>query len=335
MSGRVFHAPLLTNHAGFELQKIFRRSSKSSDNPIIPFPICRSYEEIIEDPEIELVVVNLPDTLHFRFTELALMAGKHVVVEKPFTVNSKEAGRLNQLAKQYKCVLSVFHNRRWDSDFLTIQKVLDHGRIGRPIEFEAHYDRFRPDLVPNTWKEHKEEGSGILYNLGSHLIDQAIQLFGMPDWVTADIGLVRQASAVPDYFTLLMRSGPVRIILKSSYLVADPGPKFILHGEGGSFIKHGADPQEEELSRGGSPLDAGFGVEPISMQGTLTRYRNGALKKECVESETGCYMAYYDQVYDAIRKQGTDYVTGAEGAGVVRVIEAAIESDRSGRRIPI
>ncbi|HRG79555.1 MAG TPA: Gfo/Idh/MocA family oxidoreductase, partial [Cyclobacteriaceae bacterium] len=202
MSGEVFHAPLIHAHPGFELTTVVQRSKNTAKDHYPTCNVVRSVDEAIADPAIELIIVNTPNELHFPQTVQALQAGKHVVVEKPFTVTIKEADDLITLAKKLNKTLTVFQSRRWDGDFLTLKKVIDNKWVGRIVEFEAHYDRFRNYIEPNSWKEEAGAGKGILYNLGSHMLDQVLVLFGMPNEVDARIGTQRTGGRVDDFYDI-------------------------------------------------------------------------------------------------------------------------------------
>lgn len=335
MSGRVFHEPLLRTHSGFFVSRILSRSHTQFPGLDPSVRIDSDYEEILNDPKVELVVVNLPDPLHKPYGLKALEAGKHVVMEKPFTLTVSEGEELIQKAREKNGVLAVFQNRRWDSDFLTVCDLVDQGALGEIKEFEAHFDRFRPIPPRNTWKEDKEMGTGVLYNLGSHLIDQALVLFGWPEAVWADIDRMRNPSAVTDYFMIELVYPNRKVWLHSSYLVAEPGPKFILHGTGGSFYKWGQDVQEAQLNQGITPDYEGYGIEPEEMAGNLFQIHDPGSSKTIIPSRVGNYAAFYDQIYRAIREDQTEYVDAEQGLQVIRIIAAAKESQRTGRRIEL
>ena len=205
MSGLVFHGPLLKANEGFIVRKVLERTKRLSEEMFPDSEIVRDYTQILEDPEIDLVVVNTPDKLHYSMTKQALEARKHVVVEKPFTISVEEGKELIELSKRNDRILTVFQNRRWDSDFLTVQKIVNEGWLGRIVEFEIHFDRYKDSIQENTWKEDPETGTDVLYNLGSHLIDQALVLFGFPQSVFADLKKVRKGSRVVDYFHIHMK----------------------------------------------------------------------------------------------------------------------------------
>ena len=234
MSGQVFHAPFISTNPHFELCKIVERSKELSKERYPDATIVRSFEELIKDPAIELIVVNTPDSTHYEYARLALEAGKHVIVEKPFTSTTEEGEELIALAAEMGLMLSVYQNRRWDADFQTVQEIISKGLLGRLVEYESTFARYRNFIKPNTWKETGESGGGLTYNLGSHLIDQAIRLFGMPEAVFADIATMRTHGKVDDYFMIRFfrpsLAPDVRVTLKASYLMREAEPRFVLHG---------------------------------------------------------------------------------------------------------
>ncbi len=332
MSGEVFHAPLLHVHPGFSLKKIVERTTNKAKVRYPYVEIVRSYKELLADASIELVVVNTPDNTHFDFVRMALLAGKNVVVEKPFTLRSDEADKLISLAGKKKKLLSVFHNRRWDNDFRTVQKILDDKLLGRLVSYESRFDRYR-NYITDSWKDTGKGGTGTLYNLGSHLIDQSLLLFGMPDAVFADIRKERDGAVVDDTYTIWLYYPQVRVTLGSSYLVREPGPRFTLHGTEGSYIKYGTDPQEQQLKDGHYPTEHGWGYEPKEKWGKLHTTINGVEFNNTLESAPGNYLQYYQSIFLSIRENGIPGVTAVEAANVIRVIEAAIKSHKKHKAI--
>ena len=216
MSGKLFHAPFIAAHEGFELYSVLERSKKQASEIYPDVRSVSNLEEILEDPNVELVIVNTPNYTHFEYASKALQAGKHVVVEKPFTVNAIEAVELISIARENNRMLTVYHNRRWDSDFLTVKKFLSTGLLGEVVDAEIHYDRYNPGLSPKVHKENAGPGTGVLHDLGSHLIDSAIRLFGKPSGVFADLRILRENSLVQDYMDLLLYYDDKRVHLKSS-----------------------------------------------------------------------------------------------------------------------
>ncbi len=328
MSGYVFHAPLLHVNKGFEISSIVERNTNLSRQKYAYSSLVRSIEELCSDPEIELIIINLPDHLHFEYAKMALHSGKHVVIEKPFTQTSAEADELIRLAESKNLVLSAFQNRRWDNDFLTIQKILKEKKLGTLIDYEAHFDRYRNEVKTGTWKEESFSGAGTLFNLGSHLIDQVLCLFGWPESVYADIRVTRPGGIIDDNFELILRYGNLKAILKASYLVKEPGPRYILHGTEGSFLKWGIDPQEDDLKDGKMPDEENWGVEDFHYDGLLNYSENGIEFRDKIKSVPGNYNAFYDNIFDAIRKGKELKVKAGEARDVIRIIEAAFRSDK-------
>ncbi len=333
MSGKVFHGPLLKVNEGFEVVSILERSKNLSKELFPEAQIVRTYEAILHDPEIELVVVNTPDELHYEMAKAAISAGKHVVVEKPLTFRSTEAEELIKLASNKQVVFTVFQNRRWDNDFRTIREVMQAAKFGRLIEFESHFDRYRTYIKPDTWKEEGNEYTGVLYNLGSHMVDQACVLFGQPKAVTAHLKIVRANGKVNDYYDIRLEYDGFAALLKCSYLVKDPGPRYTIHGEYGTFYKYGIDPQEEMLKAGRLPVGEDWGREEPENWGTLVYEEDGEEVEELVETLPGNYNLFYDNVFDAIRNNAELLVKPKEAAEVVRILEACLESNREKRTV--
>jgi predicted dehydrogenase len=322
----VFHAPFLNVLPGFELYGVWERSKRLAQEKYPQVKTFRSLDDLLADEKIELVIVNTPNYTHYEYAKLALEAGKHVVVEKPFTVMVNEGEELIQLAKEKGVMLSVYQNRRFDSDFRTIRKVVSEGLLGDIVEAEFHFDRFREDLSPKQHKEVPGPGTGALYDLGSHLVDQALQLFGFPEAIFADIRIVRPVSKVDDYFEVLLYYPSLRVRLHSSYLVKEALPGYILHGSKGSFIKAKTDVQETDLQAGKIPCGPDWGKEPDSERGLLHIDRKGEDVKEYLVSLQGNYGDYFEGVYEAIRMGKPAPVSAEDGLDVIRVITAAFKS---------
>ncbi len=329
MSGIVFHGPLLEKHPGFKIVKILERKKFNSEGKHPGAQLVRTYADILEDPETELVVVNTPDYLHFEMAKAALTAGKHVVVEKPFTLRSSEAGEIIRIAKEKGLMVSVFQNRRWDGDFLTVKKVISEGSLGRLVSFESHFDRFR-NYIQDSWKEEKSLGAGTLYNLGSHMIDQALQLFGMPQYLFADVRGQRTNSSVDDSFDIFMHYPGVKCLVRGSYLVKEEGPRYILHGTEGSFVKSGLDPQEEALKKGVVPGSKGWGEDNPAFHGILNTGIGGQEIRETYPTLPGSYLSYYDNIYEHLVNGSALSVKPEESRDVIRIIEAAYLSAEKG-----
>jgi len=335
MSSKVFHAPLLSFHEGFHLKSVCERTKNEAKGLYPNVNVVRSVEELLNDPEIELVIVNTPDHTHAEYAHKALMANKHVIVEKPFTLHASEGEDLLNLATRKNKLLTVFQNRRWDGDFMTIQKIVKNDLLGRLVEYEASFNRFRNYIQPNTWKEDVTSGTGTLYNLGSHLIDQALVLFGMPESVFADIRILRTDGQVDDFFDVHLYYEDLRVALKASYLVKEPGARYSLNGTHGSFLKCGLDPQEDCLKAGHLPTEPNWGGEPENLWGILNTEKGGLHYKGKVETIPGNYHAFYDNVYEALVNGAELAVKPSEAINVIKIIEAAQKSSESGKVIEL
>lgn len=328
LGGTAFHAPLIDAVDGLELAAI---GTSRRDAVAAAYPQVRAVtaEAVIADPEIELVVVSTPNPTHFNLAQAALAAGKHVVVDKPLTPTTAEAETLIALARTRGRLLVPFHNRRWDSDFLAVQALVGSGRLGEILLFEAHWDRFRPELS-QAWKE--ADGAGQLLDLGPHMLDQALVLFGMPEAVQGDVVGQRGNSPVDDYFTLTLFYGARRVVLASSRIIAAARPRFALHGRGGSFVKYGLDPQEAAMRAGGSVQDPRHGLEDPAQHGVLT-LPDGST--DTIASERGDYRRFYAGVAAAIREGAAPPVAAADALAGLRLIELARQSAAEGRRLPV
>lgn len=334
MSGRVFHAPLVTSHPGFKLKKVLERSGRQHSRERYPYiEVVKNFSDILDDQDIELLVVNTPEHTHFEMARQALLAGKHVIVEKAFTPTTREAHTLIELAREQDKSLSVFQNSRWHGDFLTIKKIIEDNLLGQLVEYEAHYDRYRNSIQPNTWKEEDKPGTGVLYNLGSHMIDQVLVLFGWPHSVMADIRIQRPGGKVDDNFEVVLHYENLKVTLKSSYLVREPGPRYTLHGTEGSYVKYGADPQEAALKAGRLPLEEGWGAEPEEQWGKLNTQLGGLHFEGRVETLPGSYLEFYDNIYAAIREKDELQVKPEQAMQTIAIIEAALQSSREGCKI--
>jgi predicted dehydrogenase len=335
MSGWVFHAPFLRVNPGFNFYGVWERTKNLAQEKYPGVKTFRTLEELLADNEIELVIVNTPSVTHYDYAKQVILAGKHCIVEKPFTATVTQAEELIALAKKQNVKLSVYHNRRYDSDFRTVKKILDEGWLGEIVEAEIHYDRFVPELSYKVHKETPTSAVGALYDLGSHLIDQALQLFGMPVAVFADIAMNRPNSKVDDYFDLKLFYPSFRVILKSSYYVREAMPGYQIHGKKGSFIKHKTDVQETDLQAGKIPGGYDWGIEPPSQQGLLHIERDGKVIREMITSLQGNYGDYYDGMYNAICNDAAVPVAGEDGMRVIKIIEAAIKSNKGKKVIEL
>ena len=329
---KTFHAPLVAGVPGLKLTAI-----SSSD----PAKVTADWPEVATEatpealfarPDIDLVVIPTPNETHYPLASAALAAGKHVVVDKPFTVTVEDARRLRAQAEAAGRVLSVFHNRRWDSDFLTLKQVLASGELGRIVHFESHFDRYRPE-VRDRWREQALPGSGLWYDLGSHLLDQTLQLLGLPESIALDLALQRDNAQSDDYFHAVLRYGQSRVILHAGALVAVPAARYTVHGSLGSFFKYGLDPQEDVLKTGKRPPAADWGHD--SVPATLTVWKDDAAAERELACIPGDYPAYYAGVRDAIRGVGPNPVTAAEVIQDIGLLELGLQSAREGRTLPV
>lgn len=335
MSGRVFHAPFIHLHPGFQLKSVWERTKNESQQFYPYIQVVRTMEEILDDPTVELVIVNTPTGTHFDYTRKVLRAGKNAIVEKAFTATVAEAKELRDLADEKGLYLSVFQNRRWDSDFRTVRNVVEEGWLGEIMEAEFHYDRYNDQLSPKAHKETPAPGAGIVYDLSPHLIDQALTLFGMPESVFADLRVTRPGSKVDDYFEILLYYPLMRVRLKSGYQVREPIPSYVVHGRKGSFLKSRADIQEALLLQNIPPTSENWGIEPESERGLLCTEKDGKLIRERIPSMPGNYYLYYDGIYKAMREGGVLPVTAEDGVNVMQIIELVFSSHNSGRRIDL
>ncbi len=333
VAAQFMHLPFIITNPDYQLQSILQRHGDSAKEKYPGVQIMRSLEEMLNDESLELIIITTPNDSHFDYAFRALEAGKHVVLEKPFTITSGDARKLIDQAAKKQRVLSVYQNRRYVSDFLTIRQLLEADMLGEIVEFEAHYDRYRPEQRPNAWREENTPGSGILYDLGAHLIDQTFCLFGLPRFVTADIRIQRPHARTTDYFELWLDYDFTKVILKAGMLVREPGPRYTIHGRQGSFIKSGEDPQEALLRKGILPTAANWGMEPDEIYGFLHTEINGKLIHEKYPSLAGNYGGFYVDLYNTIRRGKPLQVKPEHGFNVVRLIELSTESSEKKCRI--
>jgi scyllo-inositol 2-dehydrogenase (NADP+) len=331
LGGSAFHAPLVAAVEGLALAAIVtsRVGDVQARHPGV---------EVIADPaaafardDIDLVVISTPNDTHVPLARAALEAGKHVVIDKPFATSVGDGEALAALAGAKGRMLSAFHNRRWDGDFLTVERLVREGVLGEVLLYEAHWDRFRSE-PSQAWKESPEAGAGQLPDLGPHLIDQALQLFGLPAAISADLARQREGSRIDDYFTLTLHYGERRVVLASSRMIAAPRPRFALHGRRGSFVKYGLDPQENWLKAGKPTTDPAFGVEDPAQHGVLTLPEGTSAT---IESERGDYRRYYEGVVAAIGHGAPPPVGSDDAMAGLRLIQLARQSAREGRRIDL
>jgi scyllo-inositol 2-dehydrogenase (NADP+) len=335
-SGQTFLAPFIAANPGFDLKKISTSDAAKEEKARSVYPgveVVSDADAIINDPDIELVLIGTPNTSHLSLTKQALLAGKHVIVEKAFTITSADADELIALATQQNRVLSVHHNRRFDSGHNTVKKIIESGRLGTLVEYEVHYDRFRRELRPGAWREKPLQGSGILYDLGAHLIDGALELFGTPEAVTCMMLTQRPGLEVEDNFEIILNYPGLKVTLKAGMLVKVAPPVYTLYGDYGTFIKYGMDVQEEALKKGLKPTTPDWGREPESIWGKLTTEENGVDVTRTIESEPGRYQDYFQNVYKAIAEGEALIVKPEQARETIRIIELCFQSNREKRTV--
>lgn len=328
-----FHAPLIAAVPGLQLTAISSSRPHDVHTAWPQVSVCDSAEQLIARDDIDLVVVATPNNTHAPLAKLALLAGKHVVVDKPFTLNVREAQELIALAGQQDRLLSVFQNRRWDSDFMSVQAVLKRGTLGRVVHFESHFDRYRP-VVPQRWRDSGEPGSGLWFDLGPHLLDQALQLFGPPQTLTLDWARQRDNSKADDWFHAVLHYDAMRVVLHASALTAQVAPRFTVHGTQGSLIKFGLDTQEAALKAGLRPPHAEWGADPQPLRFTLSDDQQ-QLSESNQAAKPGDYTRYYARVRDAIQSGAPNPVPAEEALQVMQLLELGCVSASEGRRMAV
>jgi scyllo-inositol 2-dehydrogenase (NADP+) len=333
IASKVFHAPFLKVSPHYEVVAVLERHHEESKALFPNVQIVRTFEELLQT-NVDLIVIATPNETHYPYAKGALLAGKAVVVDKPFTIRSEEALELDGLAKQTGTLLTVYHNRRYVSDFLTIQQLLKQQLLGDIHTFEGTYLRYRPEKRPNAWREKPEPGSGILYDLGPHLIDQVLYFFGLPKFITADVRLQRPHAQADDWFTVTLDYGFLQATLKAGMLVREQGPRYIIHGTKGSFIKNGEDPQEAKLRAGEMPSET-LGVEGEEFYGLLHTEVNGDVIKEYIPSQKGDYGLFYEDLYNTIVHGAPLKITPLQAYNVVKLIEIAFESSKKRCTLPV
>jgi len=348
LAGRVFHAPFISAVPGLQLSYIVQRTGDEAAKAYPAAKILRSFDDALASGA-SLLAIGTPNETHFDLARLALEAGKHVVVDKPAASTSEEVLTLAKLAAAKGLIFAPFHNRRWDGDFLSVRALLHQSALGRLTTFNSHFDRFRPIPRPNTWKESSHPANGMLFDLGPHLVDQTLALFGPPQAITASVRTDRDNSAIEDAFDITLQYPRLHATLSATMIAADPSPRFHLHGTSGSFRKYGVDPQEPALIAGAKvprladngrpePGDDWLG-ENSARWGTLTLAPDPAtpltLKIYEVETEPGDYRGFYLNVRDAIRGTAPLAVTPADAFHTIRLLELARESSDSGRTLPV
>lgn len=322
-ASKTFHAPLIAGTPGMALAAVSSSDATKVHADWPSVPVVSEPKHLFNDPNIDLIVIPTPNGTHFPLAKAALEAGKHVIVDKPFTVTLSQARELDALAKSFGRVLSVFHNRRWDSDFLTVKALLNEGTLGEILFFESHFDRFRPQ-VRNRWREQAGPGSGIWYDLAPHLLDQAVNLFGLPVSMTVDLAQLRPGAQTTDYFHAVLSYPQRRIVLHGTMVAAAESARYILHGTRGSFVKFGLDPQEERLKNGERLPQEDWGYD--MRDGIVTRVEGEERVEETLLTIPGNYPAYYAAIRDALNGTGDNPVPASQAIQIMELIELGIES---------
>jgi len=327
-AGRVFHAPVICGVQGLRLRAIVQRSGDDAGRLYPGARVVKSIEDLLAINEIKLVVIATPNTSHYSLAKECLLAGRNVVVDKPFTTTYAEAAELVALAKDCGLLLTVYQNLRFNGDFRTIRQLVESGRFGRIALYEAHFDRYRLQLRPGAWRERAAAGSGVFFDLGVHLIDQAMVLFGAPEAITADIRIEREGAQVDDAFDVVLHYPKARAQLRASMIALAPDLRFVVRGEQAAFVKYGIDPQEEALKRGEVPRDDAWGKEEREKWGMLYTPQDGATIAEAIPTLPGDYRLFYADVRDALLKKGTINVTHDQMMAVMKSLELALDSSR-------
>ncbi len=331
MSGKLFHAPFIHAHPGYELSAIVERHKNDSKEKYPDAKLYRSVEELCADKYLQLIVVNTPTLLHYEQGKMVLQSGKHLVIEKPFTITVKEAEELTTLAEANNLFLSVYQNRRYDGDYYAVKNVLQQNLLGEIREVEIRFDRYRPTFSGKQHKEGDMPGAGILYDLSPHLVDQAIQLFGFPKAVFADLIKMRDDVAVPDYFEILFYYDTLRVRLKATCIARESTYAYTLHGMKGSFLQQRSDMQEQQLLVGVKPSLENWCPGPSLPDGILHTEIDGEVIRRETTSSPGNYMGYYDDIYKALTGTGSNPVPASDAIMNMRIIEAALESMKEGK----
>lgn len=335
MSGKVFHAPLISAEPQLKLHSILQRSGNSALQDYPAVKLVKTFEELLGDAELDVIVINTPNEHHFPMTKAALLAGKHVVVEKPFTLSLSEGQELIGLAQQQQKMIAVFHNKRLETDHLTVAKILREGALGRVVEIEWHYDRYRHAVTHKAWKENDLPGAGTWWDLGVHMLDSMLNLLGRPQAVNADMRSLRRAQGSTDYFNVCFHYPDMRVLLRSSTYVSEKGATVSLHGDKGSFLKFGQDVQEQQLMKGIKPGDDHWAIHGDDNHGVLHLQTDSGSERRQVASEQGRYELFYRNIANAIQGKDTLRFGAQQALLAVEMLLAADESNRLQKTIAV
>ncbi|MBE7730298.1 oxidoreductase [Komagataeibacter sp. FXV3] len=328
-AGRIFHAPLINATPGLELVAVCSRQRDAVLHDWPKVTVTPAPDALFALPDLDMVVIATPNATHADLAITALRAGLHVVVDKPFTITLEQARRVAQVAREQGRFLSVFQNRRWDSDFLGIRNLIATGQVGRVTELESRMDRFRPQ-VRDRWRETDAAGGGLWFDLGPHLADQALQLFGLPDHVQASLAHQRDNACGDDWAQVLLTYGERRVSLHCSLLSAWAGPRFVVHGTGGTIVKRQADQQENQLRAGMRPGDPGWGDDPDDML-----VFDGAAAPCALPAPPGDQRIYYAMLRDAIMGRGHNPVPPIQAVALMAVLETCVLSSHRRMALPL
>ena len=335
LAGRYFHTAVIQGTPGLGLACVVQRSGDDAAREHPRVKVARSVEEMLADISIQLVVIATPSHSHYEVAAQCLREQRHVVVDKPFTLSSAEAADLIKMARERKLLLSVYQNRRWDGDFQTVREVISSGELGQLTSFESHFDRFRPVPRRDGWRESGGPGGGILWDIGPHLIDQALTLFGDPARITSAVRIEREDAVVDDAWDIVLdyeEPRPFTVLLRSTLTACIPGPRYLVHGTRGSFVKWGLDPQEEQLKSGMSYDSPAMGEEPETAWGELRLCGEGTRR---IPTKRGDYRGFYENVRDSLLGKAEVDVRPEQAWRTIRLIELARESSRDGRRVQV
>lgn len=328
-AGKTFHAPLINATEGLHILVVASSDAGKVHADLPSVDVVSDAQRAIDDARIDLVVIASPNATHAPLARAALHAGKHVVVDKPFALDLAEARELTQLAATCNRTLSVFHNRRWDSDFLGIKDAIERGVVGDVAHFESHFDRFRPE-PRDRWRERAGVGGGLWYDLGPHLIDQALLLFGLPQRIQANLAIQRKGAHATDWAHVVLEYASRRIILHASMLVSGGNARFTVHGDRGSLVKQHADRQEAQLLAGMRPGGSGWGDDPDDLF-----FHDGDGQVSRLPTPAGDQRCYYAQLRDALNLVGSNPVPPLQAVTVMAVLDAAVESSARGRTVDL
>jgi scyllo-inositol 2-dehydrogenase (NADP+) len=331
LAGQAFHAAVISGVRGMELACILERKGTKAKEKYPEVRLARTIEELLSDKGIQLCVIATPNDSHFELARACLLAERDVVVDKPFAPTLRESQELVRLAAERGRLITVYQDRRWDGDFFTVKKLVESGKLGKIVEYECRFDRFRLEPKANAWRERADQpGAGVLFDLGPHVIDQALVLFGEPRTITASAFCQRETSQVDDSFDVCLEYPELRAMGRARIIAFAPGPHFLIHGTKGSFVKYGMDPQEARLRGDSVPEGTDWGEEPESLWGTLSIVGEPAVK---LKSERGDYRGFYENVRDAIEKKAPLAVTPEQALRTMRAVMLAHKSSRERRTV--